>query len=703
MIAALIFSMGVKSLEKTLAIISSNQSEAEYQKKQIKSLFGDKIEVRLYPIEWEDSKFGIYEDLILLPSYECFHNLRSRIIGSGEVVIAHRTITKSALEKLMVLPAGTRALLVDESPGLAMETSALVYQLGVKHIELVPCLSYAQGIRQAQGFDTIVLMGERENPNPLARSVVDIGFGLLDISTILDIAFKLDLDYVIQRQNVIKSFKEIVTVNVGLINIIGRFNRFEAQLDILLQVLDDGIVAVDAEGKVYSCNEGAEKIIGMSRSEMVGSEWMALMPEIPFYKALKDKESISEKIISMHGYDVVAAVDPIIHSNKLYGAVARIKRFSDIERKQHKLRSQLISKGHRAKYGFYNIFGNSPQIMQCKDIARRMAKSSSSVLITGESGTGKELFAQAIHNSSERRDYQFVAVNCGAIPESLLESELFGYEEGAFTGARKGGKPGLFELAHKGTLFLDEIGEMPINLQARLLRVLQERQVMRIGGDRVIDVDVRIIAATNRNLIELVREGSFRQDLYFRLNVLPLRIPSLRERREDIPALIESFKLDFESSFKLSDAAMEMLMAHTWEGNIRELRNYVEYFANLDKEIIEAQDLPFAQETQHRFTTLNGIEKDMLRAFEEEARGKMGDYRFILSKLLEAQRQGEKMGRRSLSRLAESSGRHISEQEIRGMLLELEKFGMAEISKGRAGTAITQFGIKVLGEIRQME
>ncbi|AHM58169.1 signal-transduction and transcriptional-control protein Stc (plasmid) [Peptoclostridium acidaminophilum DSM 3953] len=686
-------------MEKTLAIVSRNQSEAEYQKEQINSLFGDNIDVRIYPEEGAGIDSGIYEDLILLSSYESFHKMRSRLVGDGEIVIAHRTITKAALEKLMALGEGTRALLVDESPGLAMETSALVYQLGAKHIELVPCSSHAQGGEQAQGFDTIVLMGERENPCPLARNVVDIGFGLLDISTILDIAFKLDLDYVIQRQNVINSFKEIVTVNVGLINIIGRFNRFEAQLDILLQVLDDGIVAVDAEGIVYSCNEGAEKIIGMDRSEMVGREWISLMPEIPFYKALKDKESISEKIISMHGYDVVAAVDPIIHSNKLYGAVARIKRFSDIERKQHKLRSQLISKGHRAKYGFYNIFGNSPQIMQCKDIARRMAKSSSSVLITGESGTGKELFAQAIHNSSERRDYQFVAVNCGAIPESLLESELFGYEEGAFTGARKGGKTGLFELAHKGTLFLDEIGEMPINLQARLLRVLQERQVMRIGGDRVIDVDVRIIAATNRNLIELVREGRFRQDLYFRLNVLPLRIPALRERREDITALIESFKREFESGFELSDAAREMLMGHTWEGNIRELRNYVEYFANLDKRVIEAQDMPFAQESQQRLTALSGIEKEMLRAFEEEARGKMGDYRFILSKLLEAQRQGDKLGRRSLSRLAASSGRHVSEQEIRGMFLELEKFGMVEISKGRAGTVITEFGIKILDEI----
>ncbi len=180
-----------------------------------------------------------------------------------------------------------------------------------------------------------------------------------------------------------------------------------------------------------------------------------------------------------------------------------------------------------------------------------MSKSDSSVLIYGESGTGKELIAQAMHFTSKRSQYQFVALNCGALPESLLESELFGYEEGAFTGARKGGKPGLFELAHQGTIFLDEIGEMPISTQLRLLRVLQEREVMRIGSDHLIKINVRIIAASNKNLKKLVKEGSFREDLYYRLSVLPLKVPALRQRKDDLDTLIEHFKKSITCTLSL--------------------------------------------------------------------------------------------------------------------------------------------------------
>lgn len=198
-----------------------------------------------------------------------------------------------------------------------------------------------------------------------------------------------------------------------------------------------------------------------------------------------------------------------------------------------------MSKGHAAKYTFDDIVGNSLVIRQTKQLAGKMACSNSAVLIYGQTGTGKELFAQSIHNASPRRNYPFIAINCSAIPENLLESELFGYAEGAFTGARKGGKSGFFEQAHGGTLFLDEISEMNIHLQTRLLRVLQEKEVTRIGGDSVINVDVRIIAASNKKLKTLVNQSAFRKDLYYRLNVLSLQIPPLEERREDIPLLLE--------------------------------------------------------------------------------------------------------------------------------------------------------------------
>jgi transcriptional regulator with GAF, ATPase, and Fis domain len=221
-----------------------------------------------------------------------------------------------------------------------------------------------------------------------------------------------------------------------------------------------------------------------------------------------------------------------------------------------------------------------------------MAQSASSVLITGETGTGKEMFAQAIHNSSPRRDFPFVAVNCGALPESLLESELFGYEEGAFTGARRGGKPGLFELAHRGTLFLDEIGEMPPSLQMRLLRVLEERQVMRLGGAGLRGIDIRVIAASNRNLERMVAEGGFREDLYYRLAVLPLPIPPLRDRIEDILPLVREFQRLLGVAFCFEPEVESFLLQREWRGNARELRNCIEYVANLGIPRVGLADLP---------------------------------------------------------------------------------------------------------------
>ena len=325
-----------------------------------------------------------------------------------------------------------------------------------------------------------------------------------------------------------------------------------------------------------------------------------------------------------------------------------------------------------------------------------MAKSDSSVLITGESGTGKELFAQAIHNNSRRKNYQFVAVNCGALPESLLESELFGYEEGAFTGAKKGGKLGLFELAHNGTLFLDEIGEMPLNLQMRLLRVLQEREVMRIGGDRLIKVDIRIIVATNRNLKEMVKCGEFREDLYYRLKVLPLKLSPLRERREDILLLINEIKNQFNSDFNLTLEAQEVLINHSWKGNIRELKNYVEYFANLGVNEIGVRDLPLDDEDNLYDDILTLDEKKIVKQFLEVSEEKIEKYLFVLEELEKSYINKKRLGRRTLYLIAVEKGVFLSEQEIRSLLVNLEKFLMIKVYVGRGGSVIMDFGRRTL-------
>jgi transcriptional regulator with PAS, ATPase and Fis domain len=332
--------------------------------------------------------------------------------------------------------------------------------------------------------------------------------------------------------------------------------------------------------------------------------------------------------------------------------------------------------------------------MEIKELARKKAKSDASVLIVGETGTGKELFAHAIHHASRRKDWQFVTVNCAALPESLLESELFGYEEGAFTGARKGGKPGLFELAHKGTIFLDEIGEMDMSLQARLLRVLESREVMRIGGDRMINVDIRIIAATNKDLWMLVEDGRFRKDLYYRLNVLPIEVPPLRERPGDILLLLERLQQVSGAKFEIPPEVAEVLVRYPWHGNVRELKNLVDYLTYLGKRSIDEKD--FAP-----------ILKWPILAKKSEPEPLMADtpglnpdhYRFVLERLHESHRQRVRSGRRTLYQQALEKDLFLTEAQIRKLLTQMERSGLVRTASGRGGTTITNAGIDALKQL----
>ena len=271
-----------------------------------------------------------------------------------------------------------------------------------------------------------------------------------------------------------------------------------------------------------------------------------------------------------------------------------------------------------------NIIGESESIKKVKKETIMAAQSVSTVLITGESGTGKELFARAIHNHSKRAEYPFIAVNCAAIPDNLLESELFGYEEGAFTGARKGGKLGMFEIAHKGSLFLDEIGDMSLHLQSKLLRVLQEKEVNKIGAKSNIEIDVRIIAATNKDLESMVKEGTFREDLYYRLNVIPIKLPSLSQRKGDIPLLIDymirEYSVKLEKNVEgIDEVALDRMQKYGWPGNVRELQNSIEYSVNmaqgseitvdvLPKSILEYEE-KFEEDETSAIETLEDLEK----------------------------------------------------------------------------------------------
>ncbi len=344
-----------------------------------------------------------------------------------------------------------------------------------------------------------------------------------------------------------------------------------------------GIIAVDASGILTHYNPAAENALAIPRGEVVGRVMADLKDKKRLQKLYAHGEPVLGDVQQIKDRKYIVSRVPLHAGGENLGVIITFQEVSKILHLEAKIRQELYAKGLLTRFDFSDIIGSTAKLKQVIDSAKKFSQSEATVLVTGESGTGKELFVQSIHQNSLRSKGPFVAINCAAIPENLLETELFGYEEGAFTGAKKGGSPGLFEIAHKGTLFLDEILELPLSLQARLLRVLQEKAVRRVGGHAVIPVDVRIIATSNRDMHQVVREGKFREDLYFRLNVLNLNIPTLRERIEDVPVLIDYFmerqiKKGGEKRPHLSPTHYERLMRYPWPGNIRELESFIEKY-----------------------------------------------------------------------------------------------------------------------------
>jgi TyrR family helix-turn-helix protein len=351
----------------------------------------------------------------------------------------------------------------------------------------------------------------------------------------------------------------------------------EKELKTVLEFANDGIIGLDAEGAIRYINSTAAQLLRIDKEKSVGKDITALIGTNLHFNGLLSGESFENQqmlIDTPRGtlHYLCSGRSMRDKNNHIIGSVATLKSMKSAK--------QLVnSMMKKQKFEFNDIVHVSSSMEQIISIAQRVSVSNCTILIRGESGTGKEIFAQAIHHASNRHTKPFVPINCAALPEALLESELFGYEEGSFSGAKKGGKSGLFETAHNGTLFLDEIGELPLVLQGKLLRVLQEGAVRRVGGTQQIPVDVRILAATNRNLEEMVLEKSFRQDLYYRINVIPIQIPSLRQRPEDIPILLRYFHVKYcaelNRQLEFSPATINFLEQYKWPGNVRELQNVV--------------------------------------------------------------------------------------------------------------------------------
>ncbi|KZE55560.1 transcriptional regulator [Brevibacillus parabrevis] len=403
----------------------------------------------------------------------------------------------------------------------------------------------------------------------------------------------------------------------------------DIHIQAILDASHDGIIAVDHDYTIIWVNQNATEILGLP-SHVVGEKITRYIPNSDMLRILATGKKEIGDIATVLNRQIIINRLPIVVRGEIVGAVSTFKEITDIQKMEMRIRKQSMESGLEAKFRLEDIVGHSKAMQEAKEWAETFARTDATVLIQGESGTGKELFAQGIHLSSQRATGPFIAVNCAALPGNLLESELFGYEEGAFTGARKGGKPGLFELAHGGTLFLDEIGEMSITIQALLLRVLQEKKVRRVSGERIVPVDVRIIAATNRNLEQMMEEKLFRSDLYYRLNVLTLELPPLRERTEDIPLLMEAIMEEIAQRGDrrlqgVDEAVYHFLGQYDWPGNVRELRNVVERMVLLCKsDYLRLEDTQFLSKKLARKQALRqqqDDEEEMIRKVLEATKG----------------------------------------------------------------------------------
>ena len=464
----------------------------------------------------------------------------------------------------------------------------------------------------------------------------------------------------------------------------GSERELNRQLFTILNSIYDGLYITDGQANTILINRAYEEVSGLRREDVLGKSMQEIVATGMIDRSgslgvLKTRKPVTLEQTFRTGKQALITSTPHFDSSgEITMIITVVRDMTEIYGLQRKY--QESEERRRSEMEFLQrnqrfvsrVVAADPRTLEVLARAQKVAALDTTILLLGETGVGKEQFARYIYENSARARQSFIGINCGAIPASLIESELFGYEKGAFTGASRDGKPGLFEQADKGTLFLDEIGDMPVGLQSRLLRVIQEKQIMRIGSDRVINIDVRIIAATNRDLRQEMKRGQFRSDLYYRLSVLPVSVPPLRERKEDILLLFSSF---LSAPCDVPERVRRILLAHDWPGNVRELRNATEYF-----ELMKNREncLP---------DYLMRLESSLLSEEEKQ----------LLILIRNAQDAGSPTGRSFLRQsLSELLGPPVSEYRLRRLLDELEEKGLAVKHTGRNGTRITEQGRRLL-------
>lgn len=662
---------------KKVAVIYNNPDNQEvikYLKDNLERIFENYITVENYYLSELGENVKIDADAYIITHETMLYPIKERITNYNNVITMYRSIKKQHLYEVSQIPKDTNVLVVNDIYETAMETLCSLYELGMNHINLVPYDPNDADNYKYKDFEICITPNEAHLVPKYIKKVINIGYREISFNTLIQLMNRLDLNFELTNRNLVRHIRSIAEPDIYIYN--NYLNNFVKNhvFDSVINDSPTALIVTNEKYLVLFSNNKAKTLFDIKNNSAMSP--LSNMMESDIFAKIQEEIMPKDGIV-LNGIQYFIEKTPIMLMDEIMGYYIIFQNEKDIRDIEINAKKLFEKKGLYAKYNFSDIIHISLTMQECINTAKTVALTDHTVLITGESGTGKELIAQSIHNYSQRKKMPFVAINCAALPESLLESELFGYESGSFTGAKKNGKLGLFEQANGGTVLLDEIGDISHHLQSRLLRVLQERQIMRIGGNKMINIDTRIIAATNRDLMSEVEKGNFRKDLYYRLNVISICTEPLRNRREDILPLMSSF---LGSKYnQLTDFDKNLLCAYTWPGNVRELENAAIHYKTLSVLPKYLLDTPAAPADVHK----PALSMDCMCVEIE-----------ILKIIMENTQLYHGIGRMQLNAQLKSSQIHIGDSSLRNVLQSLQEKGLITIGKGRSGTKITESGIE---------
>lgn len=668
--------------------VNTNPASVENNKKTILSIFNNTIEVENYFLDEIDRYTPIVADAYLLYRADLMSRMRDHIDDYKTIIILEKSLVmqkslqKSGVDAAMELPSGNTVLVVNDSIESSMQTLYMLHRCGVTHVDLLPFDPKLTSTGAYEHIQYAITPNEEYLVPKNIPHVLNCLPSLLDFNTMHSLAELLDIHSEEISRNLVLHMNNLIPIYDKYQNIYLDTQIKEQLLNLYVNNSQTPIFVMNDKQNLIYMNLEAETLMGKYGEAAITCE-------------LLKAYTSDEQTCKFDGEQFMIEKEEIRILDQIIGCTFTLHTENTLHNIENKINRILKQKGLYAKYRFNDIVGKSAIMQKAIHISKQAASTDFTVIIRGESGTGKELFAQSIHNHSKRKNGPFIAINCASIPDALLESQLFGYEEGTFTGGSKGGKPGLFEQANNGTIFLDEIGNISLNTQSNLLRVLQEKQVMRLGSEKLIDVDVRIIAATNKNLEDMVEDGSFRHDLFYRLNVLPVNIPPLRQRMEDILPLSKAF---LKNSFSyLSDEDKRTLTSYSWPGNVRQLENACMYFVALKELPAYLYTSAKSEKPEEEFTqpTLEPFVLSPANSVQEAKEQIDIEILNIISKSSNSLRG---IGRPPILKTLKDLNIQISDNRLRQELTDLRNKGYIEIHRGRGGCMITDKGLSLINE-----